>query len=65
VGPRQVVRQRRKRGGVPPHAVGPEGHQPGRHGRVGGRGDCGGHRGGGSKSWTSRGWTWAAVTRRG
>jgi hypothetical protein len=35
-GPREVVRQRRQRGGVPPHAAGPEGHQPGRHGRVGG-----------------------------
>jgi hypothetical protein len=35
-GLRQDVRQRRQRGGVPPHAAGAEGYQPGRHGRVGG-----------------------------
>lgn len=30
------VRQRLERGGVPSHAAGSEGHQPGRHARVGG-----------------------------
>jgi hypothetical protein len=30
------VRERRQRGGLPPHAVGAQGIQPGRHGHVGG-----------------------------
>ena len=35
-GLREDVRQRSERRGVPPHAAGAEGHEPGRHGRVGG-----------------------------